>query len=802
MSTDVSGRLKLSDDVLVIPVAELPDEARAQIDCDPGDFAVSRLQSRNGSKIVDPDAAEVLSRFREPRTVVEAVILFARERELEPDKVLEAAYPFLRSMVEAGFLVPAAAPAEGDAQASRTAAHWSVGATVLGATVARTLQVLDDTEVYLLARRGGRQSVLKTERLRPDGRSIGSAGSRLAHEAAFLAHLGGEVAPALLGRGELEGRAYLELELIEGVDAAAAAAEWRERDSADARRELLALVRAVAMAYAAVHARGIVHGDVHTRNVLVDGHNRVRLIDFGVARPTTSADALPVPPERGGVPFFFEPELAAAYRDGAPAPAATEAGEQHAVATLIYFLVTGAYWQDFRLGREAMLEDIATRVPLRFRDRAVAPWPELEAVLERALAKAPAERFPSMAALAAAIAAVPERTAPTHPPEPARIGGILDEAIALAALDGAWNRASLAPAPTTSLNYGSTGIALGLLHVAQRRGDAEALALADLWSKRALGEMAHEGAFFNADIEITREIVGESSPYHSPSGVFAVAALVATARADPQSMAAGVAGFLDAARSPAPGLDLTLGRCSVLLGAAILLDAVRSNGLIDAEPLRAFGDDTLAQVWQALDAKPPVIGADIEYVGIAHGWAGMLYATLQWCDVSGRAIPAGVTRRLDELAELALPAGRGVEWPWLLRRSGEPMTMAGWCNGTCGYVFLWTLAHRLLAEPRYGELARGAAWRSWDAAETMPTLCCGLAGRAYALLNIYRYTGETVWLDRARDLASRSAQDSTGASEYPHSLYKGKFGLAVLAVDLEQPSEARMPFFEPMGYRP
>ena len=121
--------------------------------------------------------------------------------------------------------------------------------------------------------------------------------------------------------------------------------------------------------------------------------------------------------------------------------------------------------------------------------------------------------------------------------------------------------------------------------------------------------------------------------------------------------------------------------------------------------------------------------------GIAHGWAGFLYATLQWCSVSKTALPKDVERRLVELAALALPIARGMDWPWTLGHSGEPLTMPGWCNGACGYVFLWTLAHRLLGDPRYLELAQGAAWRSWDAPEQIVTLCCGLAGRAYALLN-------------------------------------------------------------------
>jgi eukaryotic-like serine/threonine-protein kinase len=801
MATEISGALTLGEDVLVIPVADLSDESRAQIECDPGDFAVSRLRSRGGSKIIDSEAADLLSRFREPKTVVEAVILFGREKHVDPDKILEDAYPFLRSMVEAGFLVPAGQPADSVSRASPNAPHWSVGAELLGATVLRTLQLLDDTEVYLLSRPSGNRSVLKIERLSSEGQPIGSVRTRLGHEAKFLTHLGGQLAPALLGIGEVDGRSYLELDYISGVDAVTAAAEWRDREGAEARQRLLDLTCAIAKTYAVLHERGVIHGDVHFRNVLVGSDGNIRLIDLGLAGASTAVNSLPSGPERGGVPFFFEPELAGAYLAGTTAPRASEAGEQHAVAALIYFLMTGAHWQDFRLGREAMLEDIVTRVPLSFRDRGASPWPELEAVLGRALAKQPTERFPSLRAFAGALEGVPLPAAARPPARTTALRPILERALDRVGLDGLWNQTSLSPAPTTSLNYGSTGIALGLLHVAQRRRDAELLALADLWTKRALREIKNTDAFYNSEIEITPEVVGESSPYHSPSGVFAVAALVARATADPLRMAEAIAAFLDATRRPIIGLDLTLGRCSTLLGAAILLDAILANNLVDPAPMCSFGDAALAEIWQAIDAKEAIATADIEYLGIAHGWAGILYATLQWCRVSGTAVPATVERRLEELAALALPSGRGLEWPWVLHRAGEPMTMAGWCNGTCGYVFLWTLAHRLLSHPRYLDLAYGAAWRSWESSEPTVTLCCGLAGRGYALLNMYRNTGERVWLDRARDLARRSEREGYIPAEYPHSLYKGEFGLAVLAADLEEPDQAAMPFFEPMGYQ-
>ena len=798
---ELSARLTFATDMLLVPVRDLPDDSRARLDCEVDDFAVSRLHGRGGSKIVDAQAAGLLERFREPRTVVEAVVLFSRERQLDPNEVLESAYPLLRGLLAGGFLVPA----EGE-DGERTVVEagkptWIAGTLVAGGTIERCLQVLDDTEVYVLARDGAR-SVLKVERPLPHAPHSIAVRQQLDREAAILTHLGGAPAAALVGHGEIEGRRYLELELVAGVEATTAAAEWRDRGEAG-RRGVLALLLSIAASYAELHRRGIVHGDVHPRNVLVGGDGTVRLIDFGVARATDPASGLPAEVERGGVPFFYEPELAAAALGGTPGPPASEGGEQFAVSALLYFLATGAHWRDFSLGRDEMLREIAEEEPLPFRERGVESWPALEAVLRRAMAKRPEERYAGMGDLLDALTAIPEPSLPrpaaaSAPPLERLVRAALDAA----SLDGPWWSAGLDPAPRVSVNYGAAGLALGLLQIAQRRGDPGVLAAADAWAQRAAAGMDDDGAFYNPEIEITREMVGESSIYHSPSGVHAVQALIARAMADPRAQAEATTRFLAAAELPAAGLDLTLGRASVLLGAAILLDALPSapEEPDDPSPLRAFGDSTLVDLWRELDGKPELLHAGLEYAGIAHGWAGLVYATLQWCTVAGTAVPSGVERRLAELAALGFPAGRGRAWPWVLRHGEEPATMPGWCNGSSGYVFLWTLAHRRFGDPRYLDLAVGAAWDAWEGGDSVSTLCCGAAGRAYALLNLHRHVGEPVWLDRARDLA-RQAEHAGGRDDYPHSLWKGGFGLAVLAADLDRPDEAAMPLFEPAGYR-
>jgi serine/threonine-protein kinase len=81
------------------------------------------------------------------------------------------------------------------------------------------------------------------------------------------------------------------------------------------------------------------------------------------------------------------------------------------------------------------------------------------------------------------------------------------------------------------------------------------------------------------------------------------------------------------------------------------------------------------------------------------------------------------------------------------------------------------------------------------------SLCCGDAGRAYALLALHRRTGDEAWLPRARTLADRAMAAAGDPASAPPSLYQGPLGVAVLLADLERPEWARMPLFEAEGWR-
>jgi serine/threonine-protein kinase len=770
----ITDALLLSPDVILVPVSELPEEVRRRLPADGGDWAITHPRARTPSRLLDAHSAELLEEFRSPRTIVDAVIRFSQARNLDPETTLVEAYPLLERLLAGGFLV-----AEGSDAAGGLAPSLAAGDEIGGFAVLECVQSLEDTELFLVRNDQG-CAALKIERAGAAGR----AREAFAREAAILAKLKGEGAPGLLATGEVEGRSWLAVEWLPGVDAATAAGELRRRGN---RPGLLALCRAVLGAYVRLHEREVIHADVHPRNVLVGPAGEVHLIDFGLSLGGVQGDA----PGRGGVAFYFEPEYARASQAGETLPLASPLGEQYALAALLYLLLAGAPTHDFNLARDEMLRQIAEDPPLPFALRDVEPWPEMEALLARALAKTPGERFVSLGDFERALGAVepPRRRAVTSSAAEALLARVLDRL----GVDGALFRGGPPEPPRASVTYGAAGIACGLYRVALAREDSGLLSLADLWATKAASIQGDE-AFYRPGSRLVPEQLGRVTPYHTASGVHAVRALIAHALGDPGARRAAAGAFAAAADAPCPNPDLTLGRSGALLGAALLLEA----GGDPPPELRALGDRLLAGLWEEIDAIPGF--PERANLGLAHGWAGYLYASLRWCRAADRPLPAALPARLDELAACAHPHGRGLRWRWYAESGADVGTMAGWCNGSAGFVFLWTLAERALGEPRFRRLAEGAAWNAWEAPDSHGTLCCGFAGRVYALLEFYKRAGGDLWLLRARELAERAAAAIERTAEAPDSLWKGAVGVAVLAADLARPEEAVFPFFGEEGW--
>lgn len=169
-----------------------------------------------------------------------------------------------------------------------------------GLTIGAALGEGAHARVWAAVDAHGREVAVKVLRHRDDE----LAASRLRREARVLDALEHPGIVRLLGAGETaDGAPYLVMERLEGES-------LRERLAGDGladEAEAWSVLRAVAEALGAAHSMGVLHRDVTSGNVIFDGHDRVRLCDFGLARraadPTVSRDGAST-----GTPAYMAPE--------------------------------------------------------------------------------------------------------------------------------------------------------------------------------------------------------------------------------------------------------------------------------------------------------------------------------------------------------------------------------------------------------------------------------------------------------------------------------------------------------------
>ena len=351
-----------------------------------------------------------------------------------------------------------------------------------------------------------------------------------------------------------------------------------------------------------------------------------------------------------------------------------------------------------------------------------------------------------------------------------------------------------AHAPFASINYGAAGIAYAIYRLARAHAAPDSMDLAEAWVHNAFALSTHVNAFYDPTIGIEPATVGATSLFHSLSGLHCIQGLVAIARRDAMTANRAIAAFAEHSRGQCESPDLTLGKASILLGCAELVEATPAASAVDLVPVQMSGDRIAKELLDILRSDQFATSTRNVYLGIAHGWAGLLFALVRWTRAMRRRPAAILPAKLDELAALAVAHDKGLCWTV---HNNTTWLIPGWCNGTAGYAMLFALAHEVLGHERYSRIAIGAAESAWAIKTPGGSLCCGNAGNGYAFLAAYRLTGSGLWLRRARAAARRAAADR---SERQHldALYKGALGAALLGCELQRPRNAAMPLFEPV----
>jgi serine/threonine protein kinase len=214
--------------------------------------------------------------------------------------------------------------------------------------------------------------------------------TREAQTAARLTHA--HIVP-IYDVGERDGIAYFVMALITGGNLAALLAHEPRQPIDEARRLLVEI--ADALSYA--HLRGVIHRDIKPDNILLDAESgRAMVSDFGIARAIESGTQLTITGTAVGTPTYMSPEQAVGEKelDGR--------SDLYSLGVVAYQMLTGRV--PFAAGNSmALLMKHVSERPQPIVDLRPDVPKALRDAVERALMKAPEDRWPTAASLRDAL---------------------------------------------------------------------------------------------------------------------------------------------------------------------------------------------------------------------------------------------------------------------------------------------------------------------------------------------------------------------------------------------------------------
>ncbi|MGW4847325.1 protein kinase domain-containing protein [Nocardia brasiliensis] len=211
---------------------------------------------------------------------------------------------------------------------------------------------------------------------------------RFTREARLAAQVRGPHLASIHAFGEHDGRLYLAMEFIAGVDLAALLQQEGPLPPARAVR----IVMQVAQALDDAHRVGLVHRDVKPSNIMLGPDDHVHLIDFGTAyridQPalTTSSNVV-------GTLAYMAPERFSGAGDAR--------SDQYSLACVLYECLTARRPFGNADAAQSLLAHLMTEPPLAAQWNPAVPA-ALDAVIARGMAKVPEQRCASAGELAAA----------------------------------------------------------------------------------------------------------------------------------------------------------------------------------------------------------------------------------------------------------------------------------------------------------------------------------------------------------------------------------------------------------------
>ncbi|XP_043252917.1 lanC-like protein 2 isoform X1 [Colletes gigas] len=196
--------------------------------------------------------------------------------------------------------------------------------------------------------------------------------------------------------------------------------------------------------------------------------------------------------------------------------------------------------------------------------------------------------------------------------------------------------------------------------------------------------------------------------------------------------------------------------------------------------------------------KSPLMYAwhNTEYIGGAHGLAGILYILLQARQYLTQAqLNEDIKPALQYLKSLQYYSGN---FPSSVGNRSDKLIH--WCHGAPGMSMLFCLAYEVYQDPQYLETAIKCGEVIWSRGLLKKGygICHGVAGNAYTFLCLFQQTKDVKYLYRACQFAAWCIDygtHQTRSPDRPFSLFEGLAGTIYFLIDMLNPLSAKFPAY-------
>jgi serine/threonine protein kinase len=206
---------------------------------------------------------------------------------------------------------------------------------------------------------------------------------RFRREARAIARLNHPNIVTIIDRGELDRHQFIVFEHVAGENLK----DVVRRRGPLPVDEAVAFTTQVARGLAFAHDHGVVHRDIKPQNVLIDENGTAKVTDFGIARSIDPRDELTETGTLLGTSEYIAPEQASGRR-------VDSRSDQYSLGVVLYELLTGETPYSGDNVMAVAMKHLHEPVP-RARDRRPDVPASVDAIVSRAMAKRPEDRFPS-----------------------------------------------------------------------------------------------------------------------------------------------------------------------------------------------------------------------------------------------------------------------------------------------------------------------------------------------------------------------------------------------------------------------